>query len=116
MIINKTSAYTALQPSARKDEKSKNILEFNKEFNEKYANFRNENLILDFSNNINIALEEILLFSQKSRNHKKNNKSFIIVCTNVDIDTMTDEMIVVPTFIEAEDVIEIEEIERDLGI
>lgn len=116
MIIKKTAAYTCLQPSTEKNDNSQNILEFIKEFNENYANFRDVNLILDFSNNINIELEEILLLSPEGQNHKKHNKSFVVVYTNIDIERMSDDLIMVPTFQEAEDVIEIEEIERDLGI
>lgn len=115
MIINKTSLYTSLQPS-EENKILENIFEFNKEFSEKYTNFKNENLILDFSSNINIDLEEILLFLQKNKEHKKNKKSFVIVCSGINFDIINEELIIVPTFKEAEDVIEIEEIERDLGI
>jgi hypothetical protein len=112
MIVNKTDAYTAIQPSNVDDNSSINILEFSKELIEKYLIFKSDNLIIDLSNNFNIELDEILLFSQLAMDHKNNNKSFVIVCTGFDID----EIIMVPTFKEAEDVIEIEEIERDLGI
>lgn len=116
MIVNKTSAYTVLSPASDEFGNPENILHFNQEFNKNYTNFKNVNLILDFSNNINIVLEEILLFSQRSEVHKNNNKSFVVVYENIDLDKMSDELIVVPTFQEAVDVIEIEEIERELGI
>ena len=74
------------------------------------------NLILDFSNNINIEIEEILLLSPQCKNHNNNNKSFVVVSSNIDIERMSNNLVVVPTFQEAIDVIEIEEIERDLGI
>lgn len=116
MIVKKTKTYTCFQPSHKNNEISKNILEFIKEFNKNYANFKDVNIILDFSNNINIEIEEILLLSPQSKNHKSNGKSFVIVSANIDIERMSDNLIVVPTFQEAIDVIEIEEIERDLGI
>ena len=112
MIINKTDAYTSFQPSDTGDNSSINILSFSKELIEKYPIFKNDNLIIDFSTNFNIELDEILLFSQLAMDHKNNNKSLVIVCNGLDID----EIIVVPTLKEAEDVIELEEIERDLGI
>ena len=112
MITNKTDAYISIQPSKSADKSSINILEFSKELIEKYPIFKNDNLIIDFSTNFNIELDEILLFSQLAMDHKNNNKSLVIVCNGIDID----EMIVVPSFKEAEDVIELEEIERDLGI
>ena len=80
------------------------------------ANFKNINLILDFSNSINIDLNKILLFSQISETHKSNNKSFVIVCKGIEFDQVPEEIVVVPTLKEAEDIIEIEDIERDLGI
>ncbi len=116
MIVKKTDTYTCLNPSHENNENSKIIFEFIEEFNKIYANFRDVNLILDFSNNINIEIEEILLLSPQSKNHKNNNKSFVVVSANTDIERMSDNLIVVPTFQEAIDVIEIEEIERDLGI
>ena len=112
MISKKTDNYTVIQPSDSIDNSSINILELRKELVKKYAIFKNDNLILDFSNSFNIKLEEILLFSQVAMDHNNNNKSFVIVSTSFDID----EIMVVPTFKEAEDVIELEEIERDLGI
>ena len=112
MIINKTDIYTVVQPSSVADNSSINILEFRKELVEKYPIFKNDNLIIDFSSNLNIDLDEILLFSQIAMDHKNNKKSFVMVSGGFDID----EIIVVPTFKEAEDIIELEEIERDLGI
>jgi hypothetical protein len=112
MITSKTEAYTVVQPSNLDDNSSINILEFSKELIENYPIFKSVNLIIDFSDNFNVGLEEILLFSQIAMDHKNNNKSFVIVSGSFDID----KIMVVPTFKEAEDIIELEEIERDLGI
>jgi len=112
MITNKTDVYTVVQPSKIDNNASINIFEFSKELIENYPIFKNDNLIIDFSNSFNVELDEILLFSQIAMDHKNNNKSFVIVSGGFDID----EIIVVPTFKEAEDIIELEEIERDLGI
>jgi len=112
MVINKSDAYTVVQPNNNIDNSSINMLAFSKELIKKYPIFKNDNLIIDFSNNINIKLDEILLFSQLAMDHNNNKKSFVIVSSGFDID----EIMVVPTFKEAQDVIELEEIERDLGI
>ena len=114
MHINKTKSFTILQPSLKNGEK--NILEFSNDFSKKYLTFKNDNLILDFSGNSDIDLKEILLFLQKSKKHKKNKKSFVIVCNDIDFDKLSNKLIIVPTLKEAGDIIEIEEIERDLGI
>ncbi len=117
MLINKTDSFTIIQPSAKgDDEKIENITFFFKEFNENFFNFKNDNLILDFSSNINIDLKEILLFSQISEAHKKSNKSFVLVYNGINFDELPMELNTVPTLKEAEDIIELENIERDLGI
>ena len=41
--------------------------------------------------------------------------SFVVICNGIDIDDVPDEINVVPTLQEAEDVLEMEAIERDLG-
>lgn len=117
MIINKSETFTTLQTFSKNGGKDIiTIFAFFEEFNENYTNFKSENLILDFSNNINTSLKEILLFSQKSEEHKKNNKSFVIVCNGIKFDELPNNLIAVPTFKEAVDIIDIEDIERDLGI
>jgi hypothetical protein len=45
----------------------------------------------------------------------RHKKSFIILNSNIDIDTISEELRVVPTLQEAEDMIQMEDIERDLG-
>ena len=117
MIINSTDSFTILKPNNDKnDNKNKIIVNFHHDFTEKYTNFKNVNLILDFSNIINLELQEILLFSQNNKVHKNNNKSFVFVVNGIKFDHLPDEMVVVPTLTEAKDIIELENIERDLGI
>ena len=112
MVINKTEVYTSIEPLKKGDNSSINILEFIKKLNEKYSIFKNDNLIIDISNNFNIELSEIMLFLPLAKDHKQKGKSFVMVCEGFDIE----ELMTVPTFKEAEDIIEIEDIERDLGI
>lgn len=117
MEIIKTDGFYGISPT--KDQINDAADGFNmffKEFLKNNANFKNENLILDFSRLNNIDLDKILLFSQLSETHRENNKSFVIVCKGIEIDDIPDEIIAVPTFQEAKDIIEIEDIERDLGI
>jgi hypothetical protein len=117
MKIQKTDSYYSIAPSDKEllsDDRGFEI--FFNAFVKKISTFKNINLILDFSGLINIDLNKILLFSQISESHKKNKKSFVIVCQGIAFDQLPDELIAVPTFKEAEDIIEIEDIERDLGI
>ena len=62
-----------------------------------------------------IFWQRILLFLNLSRTHKNNGTSFVIVCKGVEIDSIPEELAVVPTIEEALDVLEMDAIERDLG-
>ena len=116
MKINKTDKFYSLSLSeAQLSEGEEGFQLFFNEFLKNNTNFKNVNLILDFSSIINIDLNKILLFSQLSETHRNNNKSFVIVCDGIEFDKIPDEIVAVPTFKEAEDIIEIEDIERDLG-
>lgn len=117
MKINKTDNYYHIVPKESEAlSGEEGFQSFYRSFLKNNSNFNSINLILDFSNIINIDLNKILLFSLASETHRNNNKSFVIVCKGIDFDQVPEELIVVPTFKEAEDIIEIEEIERDLGI
>ncbi|MDN3644428.1 ribonuclease Z [Lutimonas halocynthiae] len=116
MKINKTDKFYDLSLSENQlSEGEEGFKLFFNEFLKNNTNFKNVNLILDFSSIINIDLNKILLFSQLSETHRNNNKSFVIVCEGIEFDKIPDEIVAVPTFKEAEDIIEIEDIERDLG-
>ena len=55
------------------------------------------------------------MFLKLSNRHRKNKHSFVIANDAINIDRVPDELVVVPTLREAEDIIQMEEIERDLG-
>jgi hypothetical protein len=75
----------------------------------------NSHKVVQLSENLNTTLQDLSLFLDIATNHKSNGISFVVICNNVDIDEVPDEINVVPTLIEAEDVLEMEAIERDLG-
>ncbi|WP_415374765.1 ribonuclease Z [Patiriisocius sp. Uisw_017] len=77
--------------------------------------FKDQNVIVDLMKYENLTLEDLLLFIKVSNTHRKNKQSFILVNSAIDPDEIPVEMIVVPTLQEGEDVLEMEEIERDLG-
>jgi len=116
MEIEKKDSWNILRPNSNFGGKQMiTISDFYNELVENLSNFISYNLIIDLSNNINIDLKEILLFSQIGKELKNNNQSFVIVYDNVDIDHLPNDLVLVPTLTEAEDIIEIENIERDLG-
>jgi len=80
-----------------------------------YKTFEKRNIVLDLSQHHNISDKDIKSFLPLSKTHKKAKKSFVVVATNIDFNAVPDKLTVVPTLLEAHDIIEMEEIERDLG-
>ncbi|MFC7357331.1 ribonuclease Z [Jejudonia soesokkakensis] len=77
--------------------------------------FKGQNVVLNLLNYKDMDLETLLLYLKVSNIHRKTKHSFVIVNQSVPIDDIPMEMVVVPTLQEAEDVVEMEDIERDLG-
>src|SRR5690606_2367858 len=77
-----------------------------------YAQFKDKNLIVDLSGK---NTSDVQLCDSLSEKHRNNKKYFVLVMNHADIDDLEDDIIIVPTLQEAHDVIEMEEIERDLG-
>lgn len=77
--------------------------------------YKGQNVVIDLTENNNLALEELLLFLKVSNIHRKTKQSFVLVSDAINIDDIPMEMVVVPTLQEAGDIVEMEEIERDLG-
>jgi len=91
------------------------VSDFFVELKEKYTNFECANLIIDFSDLKGVNTENITLFLDFSEKHKQDGTSFVVVVNGIDFDSVPDEIIAVPTLQEAQDIIEMEKIERDLG-
>ena len=72
-----------------------------------------EHLILDLSTT-KITSKEIESFKEFSELKRENNSSFVVIALNIDIDSIPEEINVVPTIQEAIDVLELDAIERDL--
>ena len=80
-----------------------------------HESLEDENLVIDILRYGTLELEELLTFLPLSNRHRKNKKSFVIVNDTINIDRVPEELNVVPTLLEAEDIIQMEEIERELG-
>ena len=77
--------------------------------------FKNHNLILDLSQSPEMNLKFIQSFAKLSKMHRSGKKSFVIVASGIDFNALPTSLTVVPSVLEAHDIIEMEEIERDLG-
>lgn len=80
-----------------------------------YKSFEKSNIIIDLTQHKAITLKAINSFLPLSKTHKKAKKSFVLVANDADFTNSTDKLTLVPTIQEAHDIIEMEEIERDLG-
>jgi hypothetical protein len=80
-----------------------------------YKTFQKHNIIIDIRLHKNLTLKEIDSFLPLSKTHKKSKKSFVIVTSDFDFNGVSNKLAVVRSLQEAHDIIEMEEIERDLG-
>ena len=92
------------------------IVELVKKMQATYPKFKNDNVIVNLSVMNTVSLQDIIEFLDISNQHRHSKRSFVIVTDKVNLDEMPDELVVVPTLKEAYDIIEMEEMERDLGL
>jgi len=75
--------------------------------------FKDKNVVIDLED-ISLRPSQLIEFEELAEVQRLQKKSFVIVA-DIDFDEIDENIIVVPTLQEAFDVIEMEEIERDLG-
>ena len=92
-----------------------NVVSFVQKITNEYHVFQGQNLILDLSHDKSFATKDLTQFKDLAKNHKKAKKSLILVSVVVDFDKVPNYLNVVPSVLEAHDMIEMDEIERDLG-
>jgi len=91
------------------------IIELVKKLQVIYSRFKDENIIINLTSLKTLELQDIIEFLQISNRHRAAKHSFVLVSNKMNFEETPDELIIVPTLQEAYDVIEMEEIERDLG-
>ncbi|HNQ28337.1 MAG TPA: ribonuclease Z [Aquaticitalea sp.] len=110
MIFDKNDNTTIIS-----QEKS-TIVELVRKLYATYPKFQNDNVIVVLAVLKEVKLQDMLEFLDISNRHRKTNHSFVVVTDQIGTDEVPDELVVVPTLQEAYDIIEMEEMERDLGI
>ena len=110
MKINNFDTYVVLADDHNNLKEFASFLEF-----QILNKFGGQNVVIDLLNYPALTLDELLYFLKTSNIHRNKKQSFVLVTDAVDPDTIPEELIVVPTLQEAGDIIEMEEIERDLG-
>lgn len=81
-----------------------------------YSNIKNDHIIVNLFSFSKLTAGDVLEFLQISNDHRGARKSFVLVTNKVSFDEVPEEICVVPTIQEAKDIIEMEEIERDLDL
>jgi anti-anti-sigma regulatory factor len=82
---------------------------------DQFNSYKENNIILDISHDESVDIKAIKSFVDLAKKFKKEKKSFVIVAEGIDFNDVPQALHVVPTLLEAHDLIEMEEIERDLG-
>lgn len=88
---------------------------FLQKLTEQYNSYKSVNLIIDITHDKSFEISNLKQFSDLEKAHKKNKKSFVVVATDIDFNKVPTSINTVPSLLEAHDIIEMEEIERDLG-
>jgi bifunctional ADP-heptose synthase (sugar kinase/adenylyltransferase) len=86
------------------------LIEFKKRFDEINSN----HIIVILSEDFNMNEKNISFFLEVTKIQKTNNKSFVVVKNGIEIDKISELLNITPTLVEAEDILEMEAIERDL--
>lgn len=89
---------------------------FLQNLNKEYPKLMHDNIIVNLFSFESLSADDILEFLQLSNQHRNSGKSFVLVTDKVSYEEVPDEICLVPTLQEAQDIIEMEEIERDLGL
>ena len=89
------------------------IDEFLTQFTSLLNDYEENNIILDLTKT-SYTIDDLLKFNTISEKNIELGTSFVIIFNEIDIDSIPDELIVVPTFQEALDMIEMDEMTRSL--
>lgn len=87
---------------------------FVSELREAFDSSNPQNIVLDLSE-IATTEAEISSLTEFATIQLENNLSFVIIVPTFDADAFDEELNVVPTLIEAQDMIDMDEMTRDLG-
>lgn len=95
-------------------QKQQSSSEFFKSFESNYTQFQTKNIILSIDESQIIEKDFINTILKYTKSHQNNKQSFVVVAPWSQND-ISEEIVCVPTLQEAFDLIEIDEMQRDLG-
>ena len=108
MQVDKKETYTIIRPEDDCDQR------FFSSLKKQIADFSKEHLIIDFSTLGTIEIDDLLQFFDIAIDKRAKHTSFVLVASGLAIDEIPDNLIVTPTLKEAQDILEMDAIERDL--
>jgi len=108
MIFNKDGSTTIIT------QEKTTIIEFVNGLENKYETLKNDNLIINLFSLKDLSVADVNEFLRVSNQHKAAKHSFVIVTDRLSYEDVPEEITIVPTLQEAYDLVEMEEIERDL--
>lgn len=111
MIITKEGGTTTIVYQENTELKT-----FMERFDAAYGKLRSDNLIINLFSFRRLTGNDLLEFLERSNAHKAGGKSFVLVSDLVSYGEVPQEISLAPTLQEAGDLIEMEEIERDLDL
>ncbi|WP_299017788.1 hypothetical protein [uncultured Polaribacter sp.] len=82
---------------------------------EEKVNWITQHTIVEISGDLKVNPKDFSLFLDIAKEKKDLKTSFVVVYKDVDVDEISEETNIVPTLQEAEDLLEMENIERELG-
>lgn len=97
------------------EDKNSDVAGFATKLSKQYSDFKNNNVVVNVLDKGNLEAKDLLVFLEVSDVHRKNKKSFVIASNPLSVDTLPEELVIAPTLREAEDIINMEELERELG-
>ncbi|MFD1096091.1 ribonuclease Z [Salegentibacter chungangensis] len=80
-----------------------------------HDDFKESNVLVNLLDYGELQTEDLLSFLELSNVHRTGKKSFVLAGDAASMDKVPDELVVVPTIQEAEDIIRMDELERELG-
>lgn len=109
MEINNKENYKILHDS------DLDIAEFATYLTQNHSEFKNDNVVIDILDKKDTESKDLLAFLEISDRHRAGKKSFVIASNPVAVETIPEDLIIAPTIREAEDIVNMEELERELG-
>ena len=85
------------------------------ELAQSHRDFEHNNVVVNVLDKGNLEAKDLLAFLEISNLHRENKRSFVIASNPVSVETLPEDIIIAPTLREVEDIINMEELERELG-